>query len=148
MAQATRQAIQQARISPGHPFRARRRSATRRSREPPSAEAIKRLFYQPKGYRDPTEFVIVDLIAKHHPRVVTEADDEAEKNELERVVSQGSTTHASTAEPSTSTSTGDDADATGDDVTTTDEPDFAAPTLMPGNGVAAVAAMGVLAYML
>jgi hypothetical protein len=55
---------------------------------------------------------------------------------------------STTAEASSSTTTGDSSSATGGDVTTTDTEDIAAPTLMPGNGVAAVAAIGVLAYML
>jgi hypothetical protein len=55
---------------------------------------------------------------------------------------------STTAEASTSTTASASADATSDDVTTTDTEDIAAPTLMPGNGVAAVAAIGVLAYMI
>lgn len=55
---------------------------------------------------------------------------------------------STTAEASTSTTASASAEATSDDVTTTDTEDIAAPTLMPGNGVAAVAAIGVLAYMI
>jgi hypothetical protein len=55
---------------------------------------------------------------------------------------------STTAEATTSTTSGSGSDATDSDVTTTESDDLAAPTLMPGNGAAAVAAIGILAYML
>lgn len=60
-----------------------------------------------------------------------------------------------TAAPSTTTTgptdgaSNDDGDETDEEMTASDEPGFAAPTLAPaGNGAAAIAAIGMLAYLL
>lgn len=66
-----------------------------------------------------------------------------------KAVSGSEAQSSTTAQASTSTTASSSASATNQQATTTtDSKDIAAPTLMPGNGVAAVAAIGVLAYML
>lgn len=67
---------------------------------------------------------------------------------VSQIAEEDSPSSTPEAESSTSTTTSGRSEATSNDVTTTSSKDIAAPTLVPGNGVAAVAAIGVLAYML
>lgn len=88
--------------------------------------------------QDACETNIEDKCGDEDPPSASGDDDDEDES--------STSTDASTTATTTSDS-GSDSEATGDNVTTTDEEDFAAPTLMPGNGVAAVAAIGVLAYL-